>query len=166
MVSHDEKSSLLYADRRIILKEGLIIKDEHRNNDYDNRFKIVNDIAYLPFGKTLSNDERTILNEAFKNKQIKEIKQLSDGFIPFNNIEENVKDIELTDVNINKHAKNKLTKLYFSKGKFFSICNIVLFSLISILLILIQTLLSFDSNKVFLDNFSLNEREQFLITKI
>ena len=53
-----------------------------------------------------------------------------------------ISDNIITDVNINKHAKNKLTKLYFSKGKFFSICNIVLFSLISILLILIQTLLS------------------------
>ena len=36
MVSHDENASILYADRRIILENGLVKRDEVRDPDYKN----------------------------------------------------------------------------------------------------------------------------------
>ena len=169
MVSHDEQSSLIYADRRIILEDGKIIKDEYRDEKYSNEFKIIDDVAYLPFGRNLLLNERDLLNKELHNNKIDKIKQIDDGFIPFYNNDDKKEagnNIEFNNVNIEKSTKLKLTKLYFSKGKVFSICNTILFSLLTILILLIQTLLSFDSNKVFLDNFNNNEREQFIISKI
>lgn len=166
MVSHDEKSSLLYADRRIILKEGKVVKDEFRDESYKNEFKIENQIAYLPFRKDLTRGEKDLLNTSIKNRSVLKVKQLCDGFIPFVNKIETSEELNLKNVELNKKSKKNLAKTYLNKGKVFSLFNVLLFSLLAILLILIQTLLSFDSNKIFLDNFNSNERNQFLISKV
>lgn len=166
MVSHDEKASLLYADRRIILSDGVVIKDEVRSENYDNSFKISNKTAFLPFNKPLNENEIDDLYKSISSKKVIQIEQIDDGFHSFDQINDSNSNFNYEKKNINKKAKKKLTKIYLKIGRLLSSINVLLFSLLTILLILIQTLLSFNPNKVFLDNFQASQREQFLITKI
>ena len=53
MVSHDEKNSLIYAQRRIIIEEGLVINDEIRDDSFKNKFYIEEGKAYIPYEKEI-----------------------------------------------------------------------------------------------------------------
>ncbi|MDD5932806.1 MAG: ABC transporter ATP-binding protein, partial [bacterium] len=165
MVTHDENSSLIYADRRIILEEGLIIKDEYRSPSYKNEFYIENEVAFLPFNKQLSEEECLKLNEELSNGKVKRFKNINNGFSPFENTieEENDDSFRAKSNKFNKKSLNKLTKIYFKKNLFASIFTTTVLSLLTILVILIQTLLSFDASRIYLDNIN---QEMVIASKI
>ena len=165
MVSHDEKSSLLYAERRIILENGLIIKDECRDNDYDNSFKIIDNIAYLPYQKELTDEEQNLLNNNLSKNEISRIEKIGNGFHPFNNDLESQSSFSYENKHFNHKSRNKLTQKYLLLGKVNSSINVILFSLILVLVILIQTLLNFNSNKIFMDNINLDNQDIIMIHK-
>ena len=166
MVSHDEKASLRYAQRRIILEEGLVTKDEYRDSSYSNNFKIVNNVAYLPYEKDLKEEEMLILNKHLADNQISKIEQIGNGFRPFDKEIKGENSFSANKEKINKNSRNKLTKIYLKSGLASSSVNVVLFSLLTILIILIQTLLSFNSNKIFLDNVDFSNQDVLLINKV
>lgn len=165
MVTHDENSSLIYADRRIILEEGLIIKDEYRSPSYKNEFYIENEVAFLPFNKQLSEEECLKLNEELSNGKVKRFKNINNGFSPFEDAieEENDDSFSAKSNKFNKKSLNKLTKIYFKKNLFASIFTTTVLSLLTILVILIQTLLSFDASRIYLDNIN---QEMVIASKI
>lgn len=165
MVSHDEKSSLRYAQRRLILEEGLVIKDEYRDPSYSNSFRIVDNVAYLPYEKNLSEEEKEVINDKISKKSLIAFKQIGSGFKEYKE-EPSEGKWEYSKKHFNKKAKSKVKTIYLKSNLLSSnICGI-LFSLLTILVILIQTFLSFNSNKIFLQNVDLANQEVFLINKI
>ena len=62
MVSHDEKAAFEYADKKITLEEGLVIKEEIRDPFYENKLKIEDGICYLPFNRNLTEEETETLS--------------------------------------------------------------------------------------------------------
>ena len=62
MVSHDESAALKYADRIITLEEGKVIGDKQKRNDYVNKLTIIDNRIYLPFARSLNNEEEKIIN--------------------------------------------------------------------------------------------------------
>lgn len=167
MVSHDEIASLKYASRRLILEQGKIIKDEARNDDYKNECKIENGTLYLPFERNLNSEEKEKIKENIKNNKIKTIEQLNDGFKEnyYTHSTENFSKTMQNSIKIEKNLKNKLLGKYFKNGIFTSILNSILFALLTILLILVQTFISFDSSKIVLDNIDFSNQKNLLISK-
>ncbi len=166
MVSHDEKACFEYAERKIVLEEGLVIQDAVRGKDYKNEFHVKNGKAYLPSNKDLKSKEIHELNEGVSSGKIKEIAQTGDGFAPFKVPADLKPD---PDFSFSKHRfeakeKKKLSKTYALQGKAGSGLVAFLFSLLTVATILVQTLLSFDRNKVFFDNLDAEEQEITLVT--
>ena len=83
MVSHDEKAAYLYADRIITLDEGKVKSDKIRRKDYKNELKIVDNNIYLPFARSITNEEQNIINEAILNNKSMNFNQLDDGFVDY-----------------------------------------------------------------------------------
>lgn len=167
MVSHDESSSIEYASRRIIIEEGKIIKDEVRSPLYKNQFYIQNGTLFLPFDKNLTSEEKEIVIKKLEEKEITKIEQINDGFSPFLNDEkdENFSKTLQKSTKIEKNTKNKLLKKYFKKGLVMSSLNSLLFALLTILLILVQTFLHFDSSKIILENIDVKNQQNVIISK-
>ena len=168
MVSHDEASSIEYATRRIILEEGKIIKDQIRPKGYKNHCFIENNTIFLPFNKKLEDEEKALINEKIKNKEDIQFKQIDIGFVDFDNSisDENISKTLQNSTKIEKTIKNKLLKRYFNKGLIMSSLNSLLFALLTILLILVQTFLYFDSSKIILDNIDLESQKNIVISKM
>ena len=107
MVSHDEKAAYTYADRIISLQEGLIIKDEIRDKSYSNEFKIIDNEVYLPFNKNLSSSEKDLFNKLIKSEKLKNIHQLSNGFIKNDQVIADESNFEFKKINsIEKRKAN------------------------------------------------------------
>lgn len=164
MVSHDESAALKYADRIITLEEGKVIGDKQKRNDYVNKLTIIDNRIYLPFARSLNNEEEKIINDNIASNELI-FDQLDDGFIKNKEpiIEEN--NFSYQHIKFNTKAKNKLRNTYLKTDKLSSICNTLIFSLFTVLLILIQTFLSFSSADFYL-NAIRDEQECVLISSI
>ncbi|MGM9858223.1 MAG: hypothetical protein ACI311_03120, partial [Bacilli bacterium] len=131
--------------------------------DYDNNFKIIDNVAYLPYQKELTDEEEIILNEKLESNEINNIKKIGNGFKTFKYEHKSNSSFSYENKRFNSKAKLKLTKKYLFSGKIHSSINIILFSLILVLVILIQTLLNFEPNKIYLDNMNLNNRDLIMV---
>ena len=166
MVSHDERNSLKYAQRRIILEEGYVIKDEYRDEAYKNEFYIEDNKAYLPFEKEISDKDCDILVEKIKRGEVDKLCKLGNGF------EDNKKTIkedtkfEYKKEKFDKKSFNKINKTYLKSGMMPSMFNAILFSLLTVLLILIESFLSFKTENVYYDNMDLEERDSLVIANV
>ena len=116
MVSHDLLLSYKFADRRITLKEGLIINDEIRKDNYENKLVIdENNNCFLPFFRNLNENENKEINNNIKN--IKSISNLDSGFLK-NKLEINdTFSLKYERVEFNKKENEKIntTTIYYKE---------------------------------------------------
>lgn len=70
MVSHDERACFEYAERKIVLEEGLVIRDVVRGKAYKNEFRVEKGKAYLPSSKDLKPHEIQELNDGLSKGEI------------------------------------------------------------------------------------------------
>lgn len=170
MVSHDDNASNKYADRRIIIEEGKVLRDEIRTKDYKNELTFVDDTVYLPYLKKLTTDEKNKINQFIveKNKENKIVKidELSSGFVKYEKHLEEGKEYIYKKEKLNPKRRMELTKKYLLKDKVSTSINIVLFALLTVLLILIQTFLSFSAKKIILDSINDTNQNEISISKI
>lgn len=82
IVSHNLSDAAEYADRIIELSQGEIINDYIRNPNYCKNASISNGKLLIPLKKRLSEDEKTKIDHALQNGEIKELIQTDDSFIP------------------------------------------------------------------------------------
>lgn len=168
MVSHDKKACNLYASRRLIIKDGLLIDDSIKNESFKNNMTLKDDTIYLPNDSTLSDDELRKLNELYEGNKFEKIENLDDGFIPFDDsqITTNFSKTLQNFTNINKKLKFKLLKKYFFKDKISALINSFIFAFLTILIILVETFLYFDSSKIILQNINYQSQKEITIAKI
>ena len=114
MVSHDEKAAFEYADKKITLEEGLVIKEEIRDPFYENKLKIEDGICYLPFNRNLTEEETKTLSEQTKNGSIKKLVQNTDGFYEFKKEKEEYNYL-VKPTKFSKDAKLSLIEKYSRK---------------------------------------------------
>ncbi|MGM9857828.1 MAG: hypothetical protein ACI311_01065, partial [Bacilli bacterium] len=133
--------------------------------DYDNNFKIIDNVAYLPYQKELTDEEEKLFNQKLKTHEIDKIVKIGNGFKQYNLHNELDDTFTPTYNHFNRKAKAKLTKTYLKLGKINSSINVVLFSLILVLVILIQTLLNFDSTKIYVNNINIDNKDIIMIHK-
>ena len=153
MVSHDYDSSIVYADRRIVLSFGEIEKDEKRRDGYFNEFRIIDKKAYIPFRKEMAKEDLEILSAKAKNGEIEQIIQIDEGFVPFKE-EENIKSrtYESRYLPLSSLTRKDLSQKYILSGKKTSIFQSLGHSLLIILFILIQSFISFEPSELYFEN--------------
>ena len=168
MVSHDNKACDLYASRRLTINDGLIIDDSIKNESFENKMTLKNNTIYLPSDSTLNDDDLKKLNQLYKENKIDKIDNLDDAFIPFNDdeISENTSKTLQNPTKILKSLKFKLLKKFFFKDKISALINSFIFGFLTILLILVETFLYFDSSKIVLQNIDYKNQKEITISKI
>lgn len=168
MVSHDNKACDLYASRRLTINNGLIIDDSIKNESFENKMTLKNNTIYLPSDSTLNDEDLKKLNQLYKENKIDKIDNLDDAFIPFNDdeISENTSKNLQNPTKILKSLKFKLLKKFFFKDKISALINSFIFGFLTILLILVETFLYFDSSKIVLQNIDYANQKEITISKI
>lgn len=167
IVSHDLKACNKYATRRLVINEGLLIEDSIKDESYKNEILVKNNTLYLPFDHTLNEEEVVTVNQIFKGKNIKEISNIDDGFRPFSDDEsnENFSKTLQNSTKISKNLKFKLLKKYLFKGKLSSFINSLIFALLTMLIILVDTFLYFDESDVIFQNINTEYQSEINLTK-
>lgn len=167
IVSHDLKACNKYATRRLVINEGLLIEDSIKDESYKNEILVKNNTLYLPFDHTLNEEEVVTVNQIFKGKNIKEISNIDDGFRPFSDDEsnENFSKTPQNSTKISKNLKFKLLKKYLFKGKLSSFINSLIFALLTMLIILVDTFLYFDESDVIFQNINTEYQSEINLTK-
>ena len=165
MVSHDEKAAFEYADKKITLEEGLVIKEEIRDPFYENKLKIEDGICYLPFNRNLTEEETKTLSEQTKNGSIKKLVQNTDGFYEFKKEKEEYNYL-VKPTKFSKDAKLSLIEKYSRKDLVKSNVYGIIFSLLTILLILIQTFLSFEQKDAIISFIDPEKQSGIILSKV
>ncbi len=167
MVSHDYDSSIIYADRRIVLSFGEIEKDEIRRDGYFNEFKIIDRKAYIPFRREVAKEDLETLSNKAKNGEIDQIIQIDEGFVPFKE-EGNVtsRTYESRYLSLSSNIRKNLSKKYILSGKKTSIFQTLGHSLLIILFILIQSFISFEPSELYFENNDYTTQKYAVVSNI
>lgn len=167
MVSHDKKACNKYASRRLIISDGYLINDSTKDETYKNEMTLKESSVFLPNESNLTWSELKKINELLKENKIKNLDYLNDGFYRFDDskITSNFSKNLQNSTKINKNLKFKLLKRYFFKDKISSFLNAFVFSFLTILIILVETFLYFDSEKIIIQNIDYNYEKDLIITK-
>lgn len=165
MVTHDEKAAFDYAERIITLEEGLVKSEKVKRKGYKNELIIKESEILLPFYRDISIEEEELINSKLETSNLLTFDSLDNGFDELVYKDESFNEFTYKNVQFDKKAKNKLKNTYLKSGKVSSILNTIIFSLFVVLLLLIQTFLSFSSSDLILDTIKENQ-ECALISKI
>ena len=163
VVSHDMNDAFTYADRIIELADGKIVKDRSKKEGYRNMFEIVDNIAYLPHHKDLS--KRQIASILRNKKSLIKIVQKNSGFIPTKEQIIQTKKVDFKANKISKSIKKKLFSIFFKRRKFSKVLTIFLSVVLISLFYVIQSFVSFDSNRSTAQDLIYNNKPSVELTK-
>lgn len=148
IVSHNIIDAYKYADRIIELSKGKVINDVSRNIDFHEHLQIVDNTIVYPTNTILDDKDVDLLNN---NKGLKIITN-KNKFLVTNKIDDCIEEkttIEKTNLSILKELK---LSLKFLKNKIFNIsASSFMVSAIMIILALAQTIITFDSAELIVD---------------
>ena len=81
IVSHDILLARKYADKIIRLKDGKIVNELERNEEYTKEIILKDDELFIPLHKELSESDSKIIDEILSHNKIKNIRQVDDLFV-------------------------------------------------------------------------------------
>mgnify|MGYP004685451465 FL=1 len=165
MVSHDPEASLAYADRRIRLQDGLVINDERRKEGYVNEWKTCGDTLFLPYKKSIDQEQEQQIDDILSKGNIHHIRQLDSGFEKTKEIPSDKEVFSSKNNSFDKKAKRTITWRFTKKGKLGSFRNAALFALLFVIFVVFQTFVSFDSSRVRSSNLS-SDRNDVVFSKV
>ena len=113
IVSHNMVDASTYADRIIELSDGQVIRDRRRSENYNNEFKIENDIVYLPHYRDLTSNELITLNEEIQVNDNLSFKQINNRFYETTPLNQKMEKVELVTSKMSRKTSKKLFKMFF-----------------------------------------------------
>ena len=147
IVSHNIIDANKYADRIIELSKGKVIKDVSKNKDFKERIQVIDNMIVYPTNTVLDDEDVNLLNS---NKGL-EIITNKNKFITTDKIDCIEEKISIEKKNLSILNELKLS-LKFLKNKIFNISlSSFMVSAIMIILALAQTIITFDSAELIVD---------------
>ena len=147
VISHNPEEANQYADRILEMADGKIISDKAYNEEYVDKAIILDDKTILPGNGVVSFEEIDEINEKInKSEGEYQVLQSDEKFIKKepNVIEEHT---ELKKVKMNTKTKIKYAGFFFRKKLFFNLFMIVLLTVVTSFLAIIEVLGFIDLNK-------------------
>lgn len=162
IVSHNTIDTYKYADRIIKLSNGKVISDESRNPEYLDGLSLVDNILYYPMDKTLSEEDINIINK----KEFIKVVSIKNKYISTFKDENKKRDIKIEKKNLSIKNMYNLC-LTFLKSKVFRIvASSLMIAIITVILALAETIITFDSGEIISNEMMMNEQETLLLNKI
>lgn len=147
IVSHNMADADNYADRIIELYDGQIVRDRRRSENYNNEFRIENDVVYLPHYRDLNSNELILLNEEIQNNDNLSFKQIDNRFYPTVEGNQEMNKVELSSSKMSRKTIGKLFKIFFRHKRVGISISVFLVSLLVVCFAIFQSFLNFNSNK-------------------
>ena len=147
VISHNPEEAYKYADRILEMADGKIISDKAINENYLEQALIDDDKAILPGNGIISFEELDLINEKIQNSKGEyQITQSDEKFI---NKEPHVIEeyTELKKVKMTGKTKLKYAGFFFKKKLFFNLFMIVLLTVVTSFLSIIEVLGFLDLNE-------------------
>lgn len=145
IVSHNLNDADNYADRIIELADGNIVRDVTKQQKYQNKFSIKDDVLYLPHHKDLTKKEINTILENTKN--IKEVKQLDNGFVPTIKEQSEPRKRRIKRSQLSRENFNKLFKLFFNRHRLNKFATMFIAAAIISIFYVFQSLSTFNANQ-------------------
>ena len=149
VVSHNLSDAYEYGDRIIELKDGEVINDKERIEGYENRFRIEDGVAVLPYKKEISEDELSLFESAIAQGSVSRVSQLSDGFKPCEQKALPSKRLSLKYDGLNFSSMAKIAGRFFGRRRVITVATVLLVSMLVTLFGLIQSFISFDESEMY-----------------
>ncbi len=147
-VSHDMPDAEKYGDRIIELRSGKIVSDSCRREGYKNYIRIDKDgTLILPHNKNLSKEDIEFIKKANRIMPIRDIKQNDDGYDPTTKLPTKDTRVPLRHSRMKAKSVIKLTTSFLGSSKLRAFSTAVISSVMVVLLIILQSFLTFDGNR-------------------
>ena len=148
VVSHNLLDAYEYADRILELSEGKVLSQQARNEDYAENVTLDDGVLTIPMSKKLEETELLQIEEALTSGKVKKLKQNDSKFMPTESPQYEVNPIRLLKKTLSLRNQVKLFGKFSKKYAFQSIMSGVIAACLVIVLILCQTMMSYDQGRV------------------
>lgn len=146
IVSHNMESANKYGDRIIELGDGKIVRDEIKEESYNNEVELDNFILTLPYCKELSSEDLRTINTGLRKGRIRTVKQKGSGYVRTENkIVENQEKVKIERKNMKLGKSLRISRKFFNKRIFASLFTILITSLLIFVLGLCQFCIKYDN---------------------
>ena len=148
IVSHDMPDAEKYGDRVVELQGGKIIADYSRRSDYQNELTVDKlGTLILPYNRNLSDADIARIKAHHRSQPIRNIRQNDSGYVPTNQVESTETKIGLRHSAMKSRSILKLFGAFLNASKFRAISTALISSVMLVLLIIMQSFLTFDGNR-------------------
>ena len=148
IVSHDMPDAEKYGDRIIELQGGKIIADYSKRADYTNELTIDKfGSLVLPHNRNLTESDILRIKAYHRNQPIRDLKQNDSGYEPTRQVRGVEKKIKLRHSAMKGKSIFKLFGAFLNASKLRAISTALISSVMLVLLIIMQSFLTFDGNR-------------------
>ena len=148
IVSHDMPDAEKYGDRVIELQGGKIVADYSRRTDYQNELTVDKfGTLILPYNRNLTDTDIVRIKAHHRSQPIRNIRQNDSGYEPTKQIRSTETKIGLRHSAMKSGSILKLFGAFLNASKFRAISTALISSVMLVLLIIMQSFLTFDGNR-------------------
>ena len=148
IVSHDMPDAEKYGDRIIELQGGKIISDNSRRDDYSNELTVDKfGSLVLPYNRNLTETDIIRIKAHHRNQPIRNLRQNDSGYEPTKQVKSAGARIGLRHSAMKTKSVLKLFGAFLNASKLRAISTALISSVMLVLLIIMQSFLTFDGNR-------------------
>ncbi len=148
IVSHDMPDAEKYGDRIIELQGGKIVADYSKRADYTNELTVDKfGSLILPYNRNLTENDIARIKAHHRHQPIRNLRQNDSGYEPTRQIKGTGERVALRHSAMKAKTVLKLFSSFLGAGKIRAASTALISSVILVLLIIMQSFLTFDGNR-------------------
>lgn len=147
IVSHDMPDAEKYGDRIIELSKGRIINDFSKREGYSSELSIENGVLTLPYNRNLTDDDIEFIKSSHRDSPIHDLKQSDGGYEKTGEIKKSDRITALRSSKMRAKSIFKLFGAFTGAGKVKLATTAMISSVLMVLLIILQSFLTFDGTR-------------------
>lgn len=164
-VSHNTAEVYAYADRIIRLSDGQIVSDVTRNPDYPEGVTQKDDTIFCPGDRLMTEEDIALINDSLSRQQVKRFALRKDKFHPTQDLEEKGRTQSFTKTRL-AFSRAIALSMTFLKTKLFRIATVAVpLALILLIMLLSQTYINFDGNRIIAEQMEKAGQEAVVLSK-
>ncbi len=164
-VSHNTAEVYANADRVLDLSEGRIMDDVTRNPDYPDGAALEGDTIQYPGDRPMTEEDAALINHGIADKSVKRLVLRRDKFQPTRDLEETGENRGLVKTRLSLGRVIALS-IVFLKTKLIRIMAMTIpLSLILLIILLSQTYINFDRNRIIAEQMAKAEQKSIVLSK-
>ena len=146
-VSHDMPDAEKYGDRIIELQGGKVVRDSTKRLGYKNELTVDGGVLVLPHNKDLTPRDIAAIKSYNRTSPIRDLRQNDDGYDPTGKITDSNKKTYLKSSKMGFGSIMKLFFAFLGSSKIRAITTALISAVMLVLLIIMQSFLTFDGNR-------------------